>query len=57
MIRKEGFYFVLPKDTKRWEVAEFINKRITFWVLIGSVNCFHDSDFEEIDERIIERQP
>lgn len=51
--RKTGFYFV--KYYYTWEIALWsINGYFTF---CGLSKNFDEAEFEEIDERIIERQP
>lgn len=51
-MRKNGYYWV--KSRGAWWMAMYlgVNK---VWLLFGNNNYAKDSDFEEIDERKIER--
>ena len=53
-MREEGYYWV--KDDSKWEVAEWKTDWVDIgWYLTTLIDCFVDEDFEEIDERRIER--
>ncbi len=49
--RKIGFYWVKYQGV--WQIAYW---EIWNWEITGSDDILDDSDFDEIDERIIERQ-
>lgn len=57
MNRDDGFYWVLLND--KWQVAEFKNGKSfgSYWKTIGSDEAWDDSDFTEIDERRVYRDP
>ncbi len=50
--REEGYYWV--KYTHEWIVAEWFNGE---WTLFNAMSSCLDSDFDEIDENRIVRQP
>lgn len=62
MAREPGFYWV--KFEGRWQVAEYTEYRSFFnplnfsygWDIVSSDREFKDDDFEEIDERKINRE-
>lgn len=49
-MREEGFYWV--KDDEQWIIAEWDGG---IWYTHGNDYEFQDSDFQEIDERKIQR--
>ena len=55
--RAEGHYWV--RQSNAWEVAHYDPKAAGkgWWTLLGETERYQDSDFTEIDERRIERQP
>jgi len=58
MKREEGYYWIcINKKFNSWAVGEWFNDQ---WFIQNSftdtVGRFKDSDFEEIDERKIERE-
>ena len=54
MKRKTGYYWVIPKGFKKYEVAFFMGNDL--WQVMATDEIFSDSDFSEIDERRIIRQ-
>lgn len=50
-MRQPGYYWLRSKN--KWSVGEW-RKDETWWI-ISSDGWFEDSDFDEIDERRIER--
>ena len=51
-MRKEGYYWVKLRITGVWLVAQFVLNK---WYLPGNEFSYKDSDFDEIDERRIEK--
>jgi len=58
-MRKEGYYWVKYKyynGFKEWLVAYFNNSMDTnYWAIVRTNNIFTDTDFEEINERRLEK--
>ena len=55
-MREPGYYWC--KDKGQWGVAEwYVSHNISMWFICGDEQLRKDSDFEEIDERRIERKP
>ena len=51
--REEGFYWVLRRAERGWEIAEWFRGN---WWLIALEKWFKETDFRRIDERRIERE-
>jgi hypothetical protein len=60
MKRHEGYYFVKFEDSIKWDICEW-RKTLTqpdgCWFTTKDSNRYHDTDFDEIDERRITREP
>lgn len=54
MKRASGFYWV--NYCGDWLIAEYLADS-SYWWVVGSEEVFDDSDFDQIDERRIVRQP
>jgi len=55
-MREEGYYWVKFKYHP-WQIAFYNGSKLfsRSWTIIGNQDFWKDSDFEEIDERRIER--
>lgn len=51
--RQEGHYWI--KESGEWKIAFYSNYIFGCWYLTGDGESFQDREFEEIDERKIER--
>lgn len=51
-MREDGFYWI--RLLISWEIA-YYSKSNNNWTIVGRMNRFNNSDFEEIDERQIKR--
>lgn len=54
-MRQPGFYWVRVRKGK-WVIAEW-DSIVREWSCIGLAVLFRDDDFQEIDERRVERVP
>lgn len=50
-MREAGFYWVKFKG--EWMVGKW---NTVFWFIVSNLSVYSDSNFEEIDERIIKRE-
>lgn len=55
-MREAGFYWIKQKGERQWIVCEwYVSGSYAIWLIPGDEQARQDSDFEEIDERRIER--